>query len=414
VTEPLSGSVRVPGDKSISHRSLMIGALCNGTVEVSGLGTGHDNLATGAILRQMGVAMEREGTSARVHGVGLHGLQRPDGPLDCGNSGTTMRLMLGVLAGQPWEATLVGDASLSQRPMARVLTPLAQMGLEVLETADGERAPLRIHGRRPLEAITYASPIASAQVKSAVLLAGLYAEGETRVVEPGLSRDHTERMLAYLGRGLEAKPLSVPGDLSSAAFLVGAALLHPGSVIRIEAVGVNPTRTGFLDVLGAMGAAVSLENAGEANGEPYADLVVGPGALQATNVGGELALRSLDELPLIATLASRAEGVTRISDAAELRVKESDRIARTAAMLESFGVTVTEHPDGLTIEGDPDRPLRPGRVDARGDHRIAMCASLLALLAPAGTQITGAESIGSSFPSFHESLAHLGASSPTA
>jgi 3-phosphoshikimate 1-carboxyvinyltransferase len=392
----------------------MIGALCDGTVRVRGLGTGHDNLATQAILRQMGVALERQGSSARIHGVGLHGLRRPDGPLDCGNSGTTMRLMLGILAGQPWEATLVGDASLSRRPMARVLTPLAQMGLNVLETADGQRAPLRIHGRRPLEAITYASPIASAQVKSAVLLAGLYADGETRVLEPGLSRDHTERMLAYLGPGLEAKDLSVPGDLSSAAFLVAAALLHPGSEIRVEAVGVNPTRTGFLDVLSAMGAAVTLENAGEANGEPYADLVVAPATLQGTDVGGELALRSLDELPLIATLASRAEGVTRISDAAELRVKESDRIARTAAMLESFGVPVLEHPDGLTIEGDPDRPLKAGRVDARGDHRIAMCASLLALIAPPGTQITGAESIGSSFPSFHESLAHLGASPSTA
>lgn len=414
VAEPLRGSVPVPGDKSISHRSLMIGALCDGTVRVRGLGTGHDNLATQAILRQMGVALERQGSSARIHGVGLHGLRRPDGPLDCGNSGTTMRLMLGILAGQPWEATLVGDASLSRRPMARVLTPLAQMGLNVLETADGQRAPLRIHGRRPLEAITYASPIASAQVKSAVLLAGLYADGETRVLEPGLSRDHTERMLAYLGPGLEAKDLSVPGDLSSAAFLVAAALLHPGSEIRVEAVGVNPTRTGFLDVLSAMGAAVTLENAGEANGEPYADLVVAPATLQGTDVGGELALRSLDELPLIATLASRAEGVTRISDAAELRVKESDRIARTAAMLESFGVPVLEHPDGLTIEGDPDRPLKAGRVDARGDHRIAMCASLLALIAPPGTQITGAESIGSSFPSFHESLAHLGASPSTA
>lgn len=387
----------------------MIGALCDGVVEISGLGTGHDNRATEQILRQLGVQIERDGTQARVHGVGLQGLRAPEGPLDCGNSGTTMRLMLGILAGQPFEVSLVGDKSLSGRPMGRVLRPLMRMGLEVLEAQGGERAPLRVRGRRPLTSMVYESPIASAQVKSAVLLAGLYATGETRVLEPGLSRDHTERMLSYLGPDLEAKAIDVPGDLSSAAFLLGAALLIPGSEVRIESVGTNPTRTGFLDVLDAMGASVERQGDRMANGEPRADLVVRHGALEAAQIGGDLSLRSLDELPLVATLASRAQGTTIISDAAELRVKESDRITRTCAMLESFGVPVEERPDGMVIHGDPHRRLRAGHVDARGDHRIAMCGALMSMIAPDGTTWQGAQSVTSSFPSFVETLGELGA-----
>lgn len=387
----------------------MIGALCDGVVEISGLGTGHDNRATEQILRQLGVQIERDGTQARVHGVGLQGLRAPEGPLDCGNSGTTMRLMLGILAGQPFEVSLVGDKSLSGRPMGRVLRPLMRMGLEVLEAQGGERAPLRVRGRRPLTSMVYESPIASAQVKSAVLLAGLYATGETRVLEPGLSRDHTERMLSYLGPDLEAKAIDVPGDLSSAAFLLGAALLIPGSEVRIESVGTNPTRTGFLDVLDAMGASVERQGERMANGEPRADLVVRHGALEAAQIGGDLSLRSLDELPLVATLASRAQGTTIISDAAELRVKESDRITRTCAMLESFGVPVEERPDGMVIHGDPHRSLRAGHVDARGDHRIAMCGALMSMIAPDGTTWQGAQSVTSSFPSFVETLGELGA-----
>lgn len=387
----------------------MIGALCDGRVEVSGLGTGHDNQATERILGQLGVPIDRSGARAVVHGVGLHGLQAPRGALDCGNSGTTMRLMLGILAGQPFDALLIGDESLSGRPMGRVLRPLVEMGLEVLETAPRERAPLRVRGRRPLRSMVYESPIASAQVKSAVLLAGLYGDGETRVVEPGQSRDHTERMLSYLGSGLEAKPIEVPGDLSSAAFLIGAALLHPGSEVSIEAVGTNPTRTGFLDVLSAMGAVVAREGEREANGEPRADLVVHHGRLRAAEISGSLSLRSLDELPLVATLASQAEGTTVISDAAELRVKESDRIARTCSMLQSFGVPVEEQEDGMVIHGDPDRPLRAGHVDARGDHRIAMCGALLSMVAPGGTTWQGAQSVTSSFPSFVDTLRGMGA-----
>ena len=407
---PLSGAARVPGDKSIGHRALMIGALCDGVVEITGLGGGEDNRSTAQILGQLGVRVEAAGDVVRVHGVGLDGLRPPERALDCGNSGTTMRLMLGVLAGQPFEASLVGDESLSRRPMRRVLDPLSRMGLEVLEARDGTYPPLRVRGGRPTTAIDYASPIASAQVKSAVLLAGLFADGETTVTEPAPSRDHTERMLRWLGRPPAARPLHVPGDLSSAAFLLAAALLVPGSAVTVRDVGVNPTRTGFLDVLLAMGADLRRAGPRERNLEPAADLTVRAGRLTGTEIAGALSVRAIDELPLVATLASRAAGATTIRDAAELRVKESDRIARTAAMLQSFGVPVDEHPDGLTVHGDPGRPLRPGHVDARGDHRIAMCGSLLALSAPPGTVVEGAESIASSFPTFHASLRALGAS----
>lgn len=412
---PLVGRVRVPGDKSVGHRALMIGALCDGVVEVTGLSDGEDNLSTAGVLGQLGVVIDRhsaggrDGDRARVHGVGLHGLTAPTAPLDCGNSGTTMRVLLGILAGQPFEATLIGDHSLTRRPMKRVLEPLSRMGLEVLEARDGTYPPLRVRGRRPLSGLVYRSPVASAQVKSAILLAGLWADGETRVDEPGLSRDHTERMLAWLGRPPAARPIHVPGDLSSAAFMLGAALLVPGSAVTVEGVGVNPTRTGFLDVLAAMGAEVARSAAREANGEPSADLVVRHGDLVGVEVGGDLALRALDELPLVATLAARASGATRIRDAAELRVKESDRVAQTARMLRSFGVPVDEHADGLTVHGDPGRAWTAGRVDADGDHRIAMCASLMALIAPPGTRIAGAEAIATSFPSFYACLAHLGA-----
>ena len=401
---PLIGRVRVPGDKSIGHRSLMFGALCDGLVEVTGLGSGEDNQATGTVLGQLGVRIERGGDTARVYGVGLEGLQAPTAPLDCGNSGTTMRLMLGILAGQPFEVTLVGDESLSRRPMRRVLDPLAQMGLEVLEAREGTYPPLRVRGRRGLRAMAYRSPIASAQVKSAVLLAGLWAEGETSVIEPARSRDHSERMLSWFGRPLAARPIRVPGDLSSAAFMLGAGLLVPGSDVTVEGVGVNPTRTGFLDVLTAMGADVTRSGESTSNEEPRADVRVRSGPLRAVRIDGELTVRAIDELPLVACLAARAVGATEIRDAAELRVKESDRIARTATMLRSFGVPVDEHPDGMTVHGDPERALTPGGVDARGDHRIAMCGSLLALAAPAGTTISGAESIASSFPSFHACL----------
>jgi len=402
----LRGTIRVPGDKSISHRALILGALCEGVVDVTGLGTGEDITATERVLGQLGVPIMREGNAARIYGVGLDGLMAPSEPLDCGNSGTTMRLMLGVLAGQPFEVTLVGDESLSQRPMNRVLTPLKQMGLEVLEAKKG-KAPIRVRGTRDLKGLNYKSPIASAQVKSAVMLAGLRASGETSVEEPGRSRDHTERMLAYLGCPLSSRPIHVPGDLSSAAFLLAGALMEPGSQITVEGVGINPTRTGFLDVIKAMGGKISRGRKDVVNGEPWADLKARYQDLHGTRIDGDLALRAIDELPLIATLAARAQGPTRIRDAAELRVKESDRITRTAEMLQSFGVPVEEHPDGLTIHGDPYRPLESGQVDARGDHRIAMCGVLLARHAGSEARIIGTESVASSFPEFHETLAEL-------
>ncbi|MCB9735619.1 MAG: 3-phosphoshikimate 1-carboxyvinyltransferase [Deltaproteobacteria bacterium] len=407
-TGPLSGTVRVPGDKSIGHRSLLLGALCDGPVAVTGLSDGEDNHATARVLGQLGVRIERDGDRATVHGVGLHGFSAPDGPLDCGNSGTTMRILLGILAGQPFEVTLVGDHSLSRRPMKRVLEPLAKMGLEVLSAEGGTYPPLRVRGRRALTPLRWESAVASAQVKSAILLAGLFADGDTTVTEPGVSRDHTERMLAWLGRPPAPRPIHVPGDLSSAAFMLGAALLVPGSRVTVADVGVNPTRTGFLDIIRAMGADLREGAAREANGEPAADLeVVASNPLRAIDIAGDLALRALDELPLVATIASRAAGTTRIRDAAELKVKESDRIEKTAEVLRSFGVKVDTHPDGLDVHGDPDAPLRAGDVDADGDHRIAMCATLLGLVAPAGTVVRGASTIASSFPSFHDCLAAL-------
>lgn len=408
---PLVGSLTVPGDKSIGHRSLLIGALCDGPVEVTGLSDGEDNRSSAAVLSAMGVRIERHGQGrATVHGVGLDGLSAPSGPLDCGNSGTTMRLVLGILAGQPFEATLVGDHSLSRRPMKRVLAPLAKMGLTVLAARDNDYAPLTVRGKRPLTAIHYDSPVASAQIKSAILLAGLWADGVTTVSEPEVSRDHTERMLAYLKEGgrLAAKPIHVPGDLSSAAFMLGAALMVEGSDVTTRDVGVNPTRVGFLEVLAAMGVEVERGSPIEKNGEPLADLRVRHGHLRGTRISGELTVKAIDELPLIATLASFADGLTEIRDAKELRVKESDRIAQTTRMLRSFGVTVDEHEDGLTVHGQPGRTLTAGDIDADGDHRIAMCASLLALQAP-GSVIRGAATIATSFPSFHACLHQLGA-----
>lgn len=404
--------MKVPGDKSVGHRSLLIGALCDGPVEVTGLSGGEDNRSSAAVLGELGVRIERDPadpTHAIVHGVGLDGLKAPTRPLDCGNSGTTMRLVLGILTGQPFEATLVGDHSLSRRPMKRVLEPLKKMGLEVVAAKDGNTAPITVRGRRPTTAIHYDSPIASAQVKSAIMLAGLWADGVTTVTEPEVSRDHTERMLGWLGKPPRARPIHVPGDLSSAAFMLGAGLLVPGSEVVVEDVGVNPTRVGFLEVLAAMGVEVHRGAPRERNGEPAADLGVRYGALRGAEIGGALAVRAIDELPLIATLAARAVGDTVIRDAAELRVKESDRIAQTARMLRSFGVPVDEHPDGMTIHGDPERALTAGHIDADGDHRIAMCASLMALVAPAGTVIHGAETIATSFPSFHDCLRALGA-----
>jgi len=383
-------------------------------------------------MAQLGVEIEDHGTRATIRGRGLRQLRQPERPIDCGNSGTSIRLLSGLCAGQSFEVEMSGDESLSRRPMKRVATPLQLMGAEISGRQEGGNIypPLRIRGGR-LRGIDYPSPVASAQVKSAILLAALYAEGATRVTEPGSSRDHTENMFAYLGVPisrpaprevvldpggwdgvLEARPIDVPGDPSSAAFLVAAGLLVGTTELVIEAVCTNATRTGFLDALDAMNAKVRRrEVVGEAV-ETVASLVLEAGAgdeLRATKVAGDTTVRAIDELPILAVVAAFAAGTTDFADAAELRVKESDRIATTCAMLRAFGVEVEERPDGFTVAGDPERTLRAARIDAAGDHRIAMAASVAALRADGKTRIDDVDNVATSFPSFTSVFGHLGA-----
>jgi 3-phosphoshikimate 1-carboxyvinyltransferase len=429
----LAGDVRVPGDKSIGHRAVLFSAIAHGHATVRGLSGGEDNRSTISALRALGVAITdvAPGT-VTVDGRGLEGLRAAADALDCGNSGTSIRLLSGVLASRPFASRLVGDQYLHARPMRRVLGPLEQMGA-VVRGAAGKKAgeaypPLDIGPLAPprrLRGITYQSPVASAQVKSAILLAGLAADGPTTVVEPERSRDHTERMLGFLGapltvedlavtldpRGwdgrLVARDLEVPGDLSSAAFLLGAAAVRPGSRVVVRAVGVNPTRTGVIDALARMGASIARADERLVGGEPVADLVCTGGRLGAIEIAGELAVRAIDELPLLAAVAAHAEGETRIRDAAELRVKESDRIAATAAMLRALGVEVEEHPDGLTVRGG--RGVRAGVVDSHGDHRIAMAGAVCALGAAGETVIDDTRNVATSFPGFAAALAAVGA-----
>jgi 3-phosphoshikimate 1-carboxyvinyltransferase len=422
----LRGVARAPGDKSIGHRSIMFGALASGPVRITGLGGGADNRGTARAFAQLGVSMRSDGDALRVEGAGVHGLRAPGDVIDCGNSGTTIRLMCGLLAGQRFDTVLTGDESLRQRPMRRVTEPLAQMGARI----DGDTAPLTIHAAAgPLRGIDYAMPIASGQVKSAVLLAALYAEGETRVIEPGPTRDHTERMLRYLGAPvrsegggvarfdpaewngeLAARPIEVPGDPSSAAFLIAAAVLAGADDVRVENVCLNPTRTGFLDALAAMGAVVHIESRRDGGPEPTGDLRVAGSdraALRATTIDGNLVVRSIDEIPILAVVAAMAEGTTWFRNVAELRVKESDRIATTAAMLRAFGVTVDEQPDAFAVHGRAGQPFTPARVDAAGDHRIAMSATVAALAATADSRIDDVTNVATSYPAFLEALTGL-------
>lgn len=446
VTKPLLGIARVPGDKSIGHRALLLSALCDGTVRIAGLGSGADNGRTARAMSAMGAVIQRvdgaagpgsePGGEIEVRGVGIDGLRAPIEALDCGNSGTTMRLLCGLLAAQPFAATLVGDASLSRRPMKRVIEPLARMGATVTGGLGGPEGdiypPLRVAPNRgPLQGIDYRMPVASAQVKSAVLLAGLYADGITRVTEPGSTRDHTERMLAYMGapvrqagegvvavdavgwgeRSLRADRIVVPADPSQAAFVVIAALLAGVERVTVPGVCVNPTRTGFLDVLAAMGARVELEAMDRSGSEPTADLSVSRGAgdgLRATTVAGDLTVRSIDELPILAVIAARAEGVTEFRDAAELRVKESDRIATTCAMMRALGCRVEERDDGFAVEGMGGRPFTMASIDAAGDHRIAMAGAIAGLIANGPVRIQGAEMVDTSFPDFAGTMRALG------
>lgn len=412
----LSGSLRVPGDKSISHRSIMLGAIADGVTRVSGFLEGADALSTMNAFRALGVTIEGPADGrVVVHGVGLHGLRQAAGPLDCGNAGTAMRLMMGLLAGQRFESTLIGDESLSKRPMRRVADPLALMGARI-ETRDG-RPPVRILPCERLTGIRYEMPMASAQVKSALLLAGLYAEGETAVIEPAPTRDHTERMLGGFGvrvvrdgaaaslvggQPLRATAIDVPADISSAAFFLVGAAISPGSDLRLEHVGMNPTRTGVIDILRLMGADIAVENPREVGGEPVADLRVRGGALRGIEVPGELVPLAIDEFPALFVAAACAEGRTVVTGAEELRVKESDRIAVMADGLRALGVSAEPTPDGIVIEGrgGEARVFGGGEIATHHDHRIAMSFAIAALRAGGTISIRDTDVVATSFPGF--------------
>jgi len=432
-TRPLSGTVTIPGDKSIGHRALVFSLLSATPVRVRGLGDGADNGRSAKAITALGAQIVREAGALVITGTGLDGMRAPTASIDCGNSGTTIRLLCGLLAGQRFETTLFGDESLNKRPMRRVIEPLAAMGASITGIGAGHDVtpPLVIHAAPAtgLTAIEYTLPMASAQVKTAILLAGLYADGATSVIEPGPSRDHSERMLAYLGaplvvsgrrttidtrgwdRRLAGTDFEVPSDPSSSAFLVAAALVAGADEVRLPNICTNPTRTGFLDVIAAMGGDVRLENVRTSGPEPIADLVVRGKArsLRATEISGDLAVRSIDELPILAVLAARAVGTTVIRDAGELRVKESDRIATTCAMLRAFGITCDEQPDGFLVQGQGDRPFIRGEIHADGDHRIAMAAAVGGLVADGTTVVNDADNVATSYPGFAAALTQLGA-----
>ncbi|QWT22392.1 3-phosphoshikimate 1-carboxyvinyltransferase [Bacillus sp. NP157] len=415
----LRGDVVVPGDKSVSHRALMFGAIAEGTTHIRGFLEGEDTRATAAILGQLGVRFDTPAPGERVvHGVGLHGLRGTDQPLDCGNAGTGMRLLSGLLAGQAFDATLVGDASLSGRPMRRVTDPLGQMGAKI-DTHDG-KPPLRIHGGQPLKGITYHSPVASAQIKSALLLAGLYAEGTTEVIEPHPTRDYTESMLKAFGWPIEYSPgkakvegghvlravdVDVPADFSSAAFFIVAACVVPGSELRLKGVGLNPRRTGLLAALELMGADITVENERQSGGEDIADLVVRYRRLHGVALPLDIVPDMIDEFPALFVAAASAEGMTTIRGAAELRVKESDRIASMANGLKACGVLIDELPDGAIIRGGA---IGGGEVDSHGDHRIAMSFAIAGLVATAPITIGDCANVATSFPGFMELANHVG------
>jgi 3-phosphoshikimate 1-carboxyvinyltransferase len=407
----LRGELRVPGDKSISHRAVMFGALAEGVTEVTGFLTGEDCLCTMRAFRQMGVRVDALAPDhLRVFGAGLHGLQAPTAPLDLGNSGTSMRLMAGLMSAQKFATTLVGDASLSRRPMKRIIEPLTRMGARI-DSVEG-RAPLNISPVAGLRAISHRSAVASAQVKSGVLLAGLYAEGRTEVFEPEASRDHTERMLRSFGvevdaragyaavtggQRLQAAPVEVPADISSAAFfMVGAALAARGEVI-LRGVGINPTRTGVLAILEKMGADLQVLDARTQGGEPVADIRVRASSLHGIEIGGELVAAAIDEFPILFIAAACAEGETLIRDAEELRVKESDRIQSMVDGLLAVGIDAEALPDGARIRGGQ---IRGGTVDSRGDHRIAMSFAMAALRSQAPIVIQDCANVATSFPGF--------------
>jgi 3-phosphoshikimate 1-carboxyvinyltransferase len=432
----LTGSVPVPSDKSIGHRAFIFAALSRGLSTIKGFSYGEDNVATMKAFASMGVRVDDDGRgTVSVHGHGLGALTAPAGPVDCGNSGTTMRLLAGVLAAQPFRSLMTGDASLSRRPMGRIARPLRARGASIEGAPHPARkdeitAPLEIGPLAPgarLTGLEYRIPVSSAQVKSALLLSGLFASGPTIVYEPLLSRDHTERMLSALGlpiraagtmvsleppgdpRSIPEFDVELPGDLSAAAFLLCAAEIVPGSVVTTRRTGLNPTRSGIIDVIRAFGGTISGETQGDVLGEPFGEATARFSELAASPVGGELATRSIDEIPIACALSARARGTTVFSDVGELRVKESDRIARVVALLRDFGVEADEHEDGFRVEGRPEGLLRAARVTSHGDHRIAMTACILGLVADGDTVVEDADCIATSFPRFVGTLRALGA-----
>lgn len=419
---PLRGELTPPGDKSISHRAVILASLAAGESRIEGLLAAADVNATVHACRQLGARVETAGGSIRIEGAGETGLRPPDGPLDMGNSGTAMRLLAGVLAAQPFDSELVGDASLTRRPMRRIVEPLRRMGARIETSPDGT-APLRISGNPALEGIHYELPVASAQVKSCILLAGLFASGTTCVVEPGKSRDHTERMLPLFGvkvtghccvqgpARLHASEVTVPADISSAAFFLVAAALVEGSDLLIRRVGLNATRDGILHVMERMGADVALRRRSSCGAEEVADIRVRyRRGIHGIDIPADWVPSLIDELPAIMALAATARGTTRIRGAGELRVKESDRIAVMARGLETLGVRVREYPDGIDIEGGP---IGAGWIDAAGDHRCAMSFCVLGQVAAGTVTVAGAGHIGTSYPQFVADLTALGGTTET-
>lgn len=406
-----TSDIELPGDKSISHRALMLGGIVDGDVHVSGFLPGDDNHATMMAMRQLGVTViEHDETTLTVQGRGLYGLQPSSVPLDCGNAGTGMRLLAGLLAGQSFDSTLTGDAYLKRRPMGRIINPLSRMGAHI-EAEGGGMAPLHIQGGHTLEGIEYTMPMASAQVKSALLLAGLYASGEVVITSPGVCRDHTERMLQTMGCACalgervvmpcgqqpQATQITIPGDISSAAFFMVLAAIQPTGSLTLRNVGINPTRTGVIDILKQMGAKIDITNHRDAGAEPMADIVVHASQLNGIEIDPALVPLAIDELPVLMIAAACANGKTVLSGAAELRVKESDRIEATACGLRALGIEVETFADGMTVMGGQ---LAGGEINSAGDHRIAMAFAIAGAVAAAPVRILDCEHVQTSFPNF--------------
>lgn len=414
----LNGKIKIPGDKSISHRAVMFGSLAKGDTKITGFLKGDDCMSTISCFKKLGIDIEVNNDNVIVHGKGLNGLNAPKETLDVGNSGTTIRLISGILAAQGFDSTLNGDASIQKRPMNRVIKPLSQMGADIESTNDGY-APLTIHGKK-LKSMEYTMPVASAQVKSSILLASLFAEGTTTIIEPVASRDHTEIMLNYFGANIKnengvitstpvkelyGKNLEVPGDISSAAFFMVAGLVVPNSHIIIENVGINPTRTGIIDALKAMGGYVEIINERKSGGELVGDIEVKTSSLNATTLEGSIIPRMIDEIPVFTVAALCAEGTTVVKDATELKVKESNRIATMSQELGKMGVVIEETNDGMIIKGN--QKLKGAEVYSHLDHRVAMSCAIAGLIAEGETTIIDADCVGISFPNFYNLLNNL-------